>query len=71
MRFVIQDSAGYYYAGYEIDHAIWFRGCREDCKLEEPIADAVLRQLTAMGYTGLSKNKAPEPKIKGKKNGGA
>lgn len=55
MAFVVRNEAGRYYAGFQRDQPVWFASCGECSRFDEKTADIIVRQLTALGFTGIEK----------------
>jgi hypothetical protein len=60
MDCVIVNDQGQLYGGFSSEGCkpIWFRAKREGCTMDEKTADAVLRQLLALGFTKIAKRDA-------------
>lgn len=57
---VLVNEDGHLYAGFssETSRPVWAKLRREECVLDEPMADSVLRQLTQLGFTKIAKRDA-------------
>lgn len=60
MQFVIVNDRGDLYRGFDSEEAKpkWVRGMRPDCRMEETVADQVVKQLTQLGFAKFVKRPA-------------
>lgn len=60
MQFVIVNDRGDLYRGFDSEEAKpkWVRGMRPDCRMDESLADAVVSQLTQLGFSKFVKRPA-------------
>ncbi len=58
MNCVIVNANGLLYAGFEGGKPVWRKMKSDKCQMEEAVADAVVRQLTDLGFTEFTKRNA-------------
>lgn len=60
MQCVIVNKEGHLYGGFETEKArpVWYKSKRSECVMDEATCDAVVRQLSQLGFKDFAKRDA-------------